>query len=115
MDLNSAHISAVWLLAHVLYWPVFVLALLRAPWSILRQKDSSNILFATCVAIFLVWQLKVNVTEGLALHLLGSTVLTLMFRWQAAIIANALVVLGVTLISAADFAAFAANAWITRS
>lgn len=113
MDLSSVHLSGVWLLAHALYWPVFAFALLRAPWSILRQKDSSNIFFATCVAIFMVWQLKVTVAEGLALHLLGSTILTLMFRWQVAIIANALIVLGATLTSTADFAGFAVNTWIT--
>lgn len=85
----------------------------RAPWAILLQKDSSNILFAACAAIFLMWVLKVNVQSGLSIHLLGSTVLTLMFRWQVAIMANAIIVVGITLVSEANFQAFAMNALLT--
>ncbi len=109
MDLNSSLLSAFWPWAHLLYWPLIAWALYRAPWSILTQKDSSNVLFATCVALFLIWQLRVQVADGLDLHLLGSTLLTLMFRWQTALLANALVLLGMTLTTEADFAAFAAN------
>jgi len=53
--------------------------------------------------------LKVHIEDGLSIHLLGSTVLTLMFRWQVALIANALVLLGITLTTMADFQAFAMN------
>jgi len=55
------------------------------------------------------WLLKVHIEDGLSIHLLGSTVLTLMFRWQVALIANALVLLGITLTTMADFQAFAMN------
>jgi uncharacterized membrane protein len=40
-------------------------------------------------------------------------VLTLMFRWQVAIIANAIIVFGATLVTAADIPAFAVNALLT--
>lgn len=113
LDLNSTHLATAWIWAQLIYWPVFVWALYRAPWSILLQKDSSNILFAACAAVFLMWVLKVNIESGLSIHLLGSTVLTLMFRWQVAVLANAIVVLGVTLVTAADFQAFAMNALLT--
>jgi uncharacterized membrane protein len=112
LDLNSTHLASSWIWAHFIYWPIFAWALYRAPWSILLQKDSSNILFATCAAVFLMWVLKVNIETGLSIHLLGSTILTLMFRWQVAVLANAAVVLGVTLATAADFQAFAMNAMI---
>jgi uncharacterized membrane protein len=88
-------------------------AIYRAPWSIIRQSDSSNILFATCVALFLLWHLNIHIEDGVRIHLLGSTVLTLMFRWQVAIISNALVILGITLTSIADFQAFAMNGLLT--
>jgi uncharacterized membrane protein len=113
LDLNSAHLAQSWIWAHFIYWPIFLWAVYRAPWRILLQKDSSNILFAACAAIFLMWVLKVNVQNGVSIHLLGSTVLTLMFRWQVAIMANAVIVLGITLVSAADFQAFAINALLT--
>lgn len=77
------------------------------------QNDSSNVLFAACASLFLIWVLKVHLHEGISIHLLGSTLLTLMFRWQVAIMANALIVLGITLISDADIQAFATNTLLT--
>jgi uncharacterized membrane protein len=109
MDLNSSLLGDFWPWAHLIYWPLLAWALYRAPWSILTQKDSSNVLFATCVGLFMIWQLRVQVADGLDIHLLGSTLLTLMFRWQTALLANALILLGMTLTSDADLAAFATN------
>ena len=51
--------------------------------------------------------------DGLTIHLLGTTVLTLMFRWQVALLGQALILLGITLTSQADFAAFAMNGLLT--
>ncbi|MCK4707763.1 MAG: energy-coupling factor ABC transporter permease [Gammaproteobacteria bacterium] len=113
MDLNSIHLPDIWLWAHWLYWPVLLLAIYRAPWSTLLQKDSSNILFASCAVLFLFWHLKINIDDGLSIHLLGSTILTLMFRWQVALMSNAVIVLGITLTSAADLQAFAMNGLLT--
>ncbi len=113
MDLNSIHLSGLWLWTQWLYWPILAWAIYRAPWSILLQKDSSNILFATCATLFLFWHLKVDVANGLAIHLLGSSILTLMFRWQVALMANALILTGITLSSNADLAAFAMNGLMT--
>lgn len=113
MDLNSIHLSGIWLWAQWLYWPILLWAIYRAPWSILLQKDSSNILFATTAIIFLFWHLKVTLDDGLTIHLLGSSILTLMFRWQVALMANALILSGITLVSSADVAAFAMNGLIT--
>ncbi|MDJ0833987.1 MAG: energy-coupling factor ABC transporter permease [Gammaproteobacteria bacterium] len=113
MDLNSIHLGSLWIWAHLIYWPIIIWAVWRAPWSIILQKDSSNTLFATCMVLFLLWHLRVQVEQGLVIHLLGATLLTLMFRWQVALLANALILLGITLTSAADFAAFALNALVT--
>jgi uncharacterized membrane protein len=63
--------------------------------------------------LFLFWHLKVTVDDGLAIHLLGTSILTLMFRWQVALMANALILTGITLSSSADVAAFAMNGLIT--
>lgn len=110
MDLNSIHLANIWLATHWLYWPVLLWAIYRAPWPIILQKDSSNILFASCAVLFLFWHLRINLEDGLSIHLLGSTILTLMFRWQVALMSNAIILLGITLTSQADFQAFAMNA-----
>lgn len=109
MDINSVHLADYWLLFQWIYWPILLFAIYKAPWSIVLQKDSSNILFATSVAVFLVWQMKIQVADGLSVHLLGMTVLTLMFRWQVALISQAMILLGATLVSTADFQAFGLN------
>ena len=113
LDLNSIHLADTWLWAHFLYWPILLWALFKAPWSILVQNDSSNILFATTVCLFFMWMLDVQIEPGLSIHLLGSTMLTLMFRWQVALLSNAVVILGMTLTSDADFQAFAMNGLLT--
>ena len=113
LDLNSIHLAESWLWAHFLYWPLLLWSIYGAPWSILRESQSSNIVFATSAMMFLFWHLRINIEFGLAIHLLGSTILTLMFRWQVAMMANALIVLGMTLTSGADFEAFAMNALLT--
>ena len=113
MDLNSIHLGDTGLWAHFIYWPILLLALYKTPWSTLIQKDSSNILFATCVTVFMLWHLRIQMADGLTIHLLGTTVLTLMFRWQVALLSQALILLGITLTSQADFAAFAMNGLLT--
>jgi uncharacterized membrane protein len=113
VDINSLNLDGTWLWAHFVYWPLLLLALYRAPWHILRQRDSSNVLFGTAVTLFMIWQLRIVVAPGLHLHLLGTTVLTLMFNWQAALLAHALVLAGITLTSDADFPAFAVNGLLT--
>lgn len=113
MDINSLNLNGHWLWAHFVYWPVLALALYRAPWRILRQRDSSNVLFGAAVILLMAWQLRVVIAPGLNLHLLGTTLLTLMFGWQAALLAHALILCGVTLTSSADFPAFAVNGLLT--
>ncbi len=112
MDLKSTYLSEIWLFAHWVYWPVLLWAIYRAPWKIIKQKDSSNILFASCAVIFLFWHLRIHVEDGLSIHLLGSTILTLMFRWQVAVMCNAIILFGITLTTQADIQAFAVNAII---
>lgn len=109
LDLNSIHLDSLWPWAHWIYWPLIIVAIVRAPWSILFQKDSSNIFFASCAVIFLFWHLRIHVTDGVSIHLLGTTIMTLMFRWQVALLGNALILLGMTLTTNADFQAFACN------
>lgn len=113
MDINSEHLGSFWIWANILYWPLLIWVVLRAPWRIVRENDARNAWFATCVLVMLMWQINFDVIPGLSFHQIGATILTLMFRWQFAVMSQALVLIGVTLYSDADWAAFAANAWLT--
>ncbi|MGE3774912.1 MAG: energy-coupling factor ABC transporter permease [Gammaproteobacteria bacterium] len=63
------------------------LALWRAPWWWLRQPGSVHVLGGATVILLVLWQLRAGIGEGPWLHLLGATVLTLMFSWQFALLA----------------------------
>jgi len=114
MDLNSINTASIGIWWFLLYLPVLLWAIRSAPWHIVREKDASNIWFATLVAVLLLWQIKVDIFEQqLFVHLLGGTILLLMFGWSFAIVSHALVLLGHTLYGSADLYSFALNALIT--
>lgn len=71
-------------------WFVFLIVLAvsiwRAPWYHLKEFGSLNILLGMIVAVVVIWMLKAGFTPGLTVHLLGTTLLTLMFGWAFAIL-----------------------------
>lgn len=113
MDINSIHLGSFWIWANILYWPLLAWVIFHAPWRIVMENDARNAWLATCVLVMLMWQIKLDVVDGLSFHQLGTTILTLMFRWQFAVMSQALVLIGVTIYNDADWAAFASNALLT--
>ncbi|MCW5623097.1 MAG: energy-coupling factor ABC transporter permease [Burkholderiales bacterium] len=67
-----------------------------APWRRLRDNASSHLWLGTCVALTLIWCLQPP-TPGIRFHLLGATVVTLMFGPQLAMVAVAVAALLLTL------------------
>ncbi len=111
MNLVSSHLPAPWLW---LFWGLAALllglVLRRASWAMLRDARNLNVFLAATVVALGLWQIKTGIKPGLALHMLGATTLTLMFRPLFALLAFALV----TLILGAwngDYSAIAAN-WL---
>ena len=64
------------------------------------------------VALSLVWVMRGGIQAGLSFHLLGMTLLCLMFEWQFALIAASLVVAVATWQGSAGWEAFGVNALI---
>ena len=71
-----------------------IAALLRAPWWWLRRPGSVHVIGGAFAILLVLWQLRAGIGAGPWLHLLGATVLTLMFSWQFALCTLALLVLG---------------------
>jgi len=69
----------------------------RAPWHHLKESGSLNILLGMIVAVMVVWTLKAGFAPGLTIHLLGTTLLTLMFGWAFAILGISLVLVAHTI------------------
>lgn len=107
--LNDAFFWLTWLLAV----PLLLLSLWRAPWHKVLNDWTAQAVFAGAVLVVLgLWSVKASIGPGLSFHFLGATLLTLMFGWQFALIALALVLSLVTFTGGAGWDAFAAN-WLT--
>lgn len=111
MNFPDGLLSTTWLVAgHLIYWPVLIFAVWRAPWRHLRSNESMHVLLGATVVVMLLWTMKAGFAAGLNLHLLGATVLTLMFGWEFAVIATSVVVLGLAINSGAGWHVLAVNA-----
>lgn len=109
MNLISAHIPAFW---SWLLWPLTGLLFYamgrRAHWRMLADRANLNVFAGACVAVLALWLIKAGIKPGLNFHLLGASALTLMFRPWFALLALALILAAVTLMSG-EYAAYPAN------
>lgn len=111
MAIDPSHFSLfAYALAHIVFWLALALALWRAPWWHLRDSRAANILFGATVIIALVWTMRAGFISALNLHLLGATLLTLMFGWAFAI-QSLLVILAINVLNGhGSWAAYPLNA-----
>ncbi|OIQ83360.1 cobalt transport protein CbiM [mine drainage metagenome] len=91
--------------------PLLVLAVRTAPWGRLIGQETFNAWLGMCVGLLLLWSIKAGIRPGLSFHLLGGTLLTLMFGARLAMAGLAVVLLGVTLAGAAGWASLGVN-WL---
>lgn len=109
MNLITAIVPPSWLI------PLWLLTLLllmqlvrRARWDLLANRQNLNIFLGASVAVLGLWLIKTGIKPGLSFHMLGATVLTLMFRPWFALFALALII-GATTLQSGEFNAFPAN------
>ena len=84
-------------------------ALLTAPWSKVRDNEAQHIYLGAIVALTLLWVLRGGIQDGLSFHLLGMTLLCLMFEWQFAMIAVSIIIAVNTYIGPAGWEAWGLN------
>lgn len=104
------------LLPGALAWLLNTLALLlllaagwRAPWRRLGDSARLNLWLGACVGMMLLWSIKAGIKPGLDFHLLGATLMTLMFGPTLALLGLGIVLIGVTLAGMAGWTALGAN------
>lgn len=83
----------------------------RAPWKRLIQHETLNVWLGMCVGLLLLWSIKTGIRPGLNFHLLGATLLTLMFGARLAMLGLAAVLLGATLSGMAGWGSLGVN-WL---
>lgn len=110
MDMTD-HALPTWLLA--VGWLAFIGALATALRACalrsLPEGLRGHLYPASLVALLVLWQLRAVTTMGPALHVLGATLLVLMFGWRAAIVGLTLVLAGHTVNGAGDWMSFGVN------
>lgn len=98
--------------AHFLYLLVMAWAFLSAPWHMLRSQENLHVLLGASVVLMVLWSLKAGIHPGMYFHLIGATLLMLMFGWQFALMVLSLVLLGQTLYGTIEWFSFSLNALI---
>lgn len=100
-------------------WGLWALTLLplaaRSAWAPLRQPARLNLWCAAIAVVFTLWCIRYSVKPGLALHLMGATILTLMFGPRLAQLALYLVVAGVAVTGMAGFDGYPASALLSTA
>jgi len=98
MNFPDTLFPPVWTFGAVLvFLPVLLWAVMTAPWARLADSRQSNAWLGAIALLTLTWSMKAGVQPGLSLHLLGATMVTLMFGRKLAIAGLALVLAAVTL------------------
>jgi uncharacterized membrane protein len=97
-------------LSHLGYALLLGWALYTAPWYKIRNRENLNIFLGASVAMMLLWSLKAGIKPGMSFHLLGATLLMLMFGWQFALFSLSLVLVGQVLYGNIELFSFSLNA-----
>lgn len=95
--------------------PLLARAAVKAPWRQLNQDNLLNVWLGMCVAVMVLWSIKTGVKPGLNFHLLGATLMTLMFGARLALVGLAVVLCGVTLAGHAGWSSFGINLLLTAA
>lgn len=106
MNLQPQFFGHVWLVLGALaYAGVLFQALRAAHWWRLKNADDLNVLLYTTLGVFFIWSMNADfpasqTLAGLNLHLLGSTLMTMMFGWAFAMLAMSIVLIAFSIMTA---------------
>lgn len=110
MILSATLLPAAWYLAaHVLVAALAAWIVRTAPWRRLVDGAFSHVWLGSCVALLVLWTIRPAALAGFDFHLLGATIVTLMFGPQLAIAGMALVMAGLVALGRADLHALSVN------
>ncbi|WP_428610680.1 energy-coupling factor ABC transporter permease [Sedimenticola sp.] len=88
-----------WWLCLLLYGSGLLLAMWTAPWrKILSQRLLQHLFLGATVLLIGLWQMRAGLSPGLSIHILGATLVTLMFGWALGVVAMSLALLAMVLV-----------------
>ena len=111
MNLPDGLLADEWTVAAwLLFIPVLLLSLSRAPLRRLADATQGNVWLGLVVVLTLLWSVKAGVRPGLSLHLLGASIFVLACGPWLAFLGLCAVLAGVTLNGDAGWQGYALNA-----
>lgn len=111
MNITAGLLPPPWLWGLWLLWALTLLPLCsREAWRPLRDPSRLNLCCAAAAIVFTLWSIRSGIKPGLGLHLLGATVLTLMFGPRLAQVALYVVTAAAAFAGMAGLEAYPANA-----
>lgn len=112
MDLPQGLPPSWHLAAWIVLAPFLVWALLRSPWSRLRVNEQSHVFLGALVAITMLWTIGGRVGPAIHVHLLGATILYLMFGLPLALVGMAVVAVATNVAAGGGWIAIAGRALV---
>ncbi|AZF24981.1 energy-coupling factor ABC transporter permease [Pseudomonas sp. R2-60-08W] len=94
----------------LLYAPLVIWAIWRAPWvELFADRRRQHLLFGTVFALFMLWLVRRDFDTGVSYHFIGMTAVTLLLDWPLAIVGGCAAQLGLVWLGRQDFAAVGVN------
>nr|WP_273206689.1 energy-coupling factor ABC transporter permease [Marinobacter subterrani] len=106
--------TSQWLTTLLLFLVILARALRSIDWQALRKDNAlQHSFFGAAVVLGFVWQLRAGISPGLAIHVFGITVITLMLGWAFAVLAGLLALVITVITGREPLLMFAANGLVT--
>lgn len=106
--------TSQWIITLLLFLVILVRAVRFIDWPALRKDNAlQHSFFGAAVVLGFVWQLRAGISPGLAIHIFGITVITLMLGWALAVLAGLLALVITVITGREPLIMFAANGLIT--
>lgn len=94
----------------LIYVPVLIWAVARAPWvELFTDSRRQHLLFGTVFALFVLWLVRRDFDTGVSYHIIGMTAVTLLLDWPLAIVGGLVAQAGLVLLGRQDLAAMGVN------
>lgn len=104
--LSSETLVVGWLI----YLPVLLWAMIRAPWvELFSDSRRQHLLFGTVFALFMLWLVRRDFDTGVSYHFIGMTAVTLLLDWPLALVGGLVAQIGLVLLGRQDLAAMGVN------
>lgn len=106
--------TGLWYLTLAVFLLILVQAARSVRWRALRSDNAlQHSFFGAAVALGFIWQLRAGIYPGLAIHIFGITVVTLMLGWGLAVFAGLLALVITVITGREPLMMFAANGLVT--